>query len=51
MPKLHPVAVSRSDRPFEIDEREILQPAPREVQVKVYACGLYQHDAGATGSR
>jgi len=38
------VQVSRPGGPFEIVEREILQPGPRQVRVKVQACGLCHSD-------
>lgn len=39
------VQVSRPGGPFEMVEREILQPGPRQVRVKVQACGLCHSDA------
>jgi len=38
------VQVPRPGGPFEIVEREILQPGPRQVRVKVQACGLCHSD-------
>ena len=38
------VQVSHPGGPFEIVEREILQPGPRQVRVKVQACGLCHSD-------
>ena len=38
------VQVSRPGGPFEIVEREILQPGPRQVRVQVQACGLCHSD-------
>ena len=45
MPNMRVVQVSRPGGPFEIVEREIVQPGPREVRVKVKACGLYHADS------
>ena len=45
MPNMRVVQVSRPGGPFEIVEREILQPGPREVRVKVKACGLCHSDS------
>ena len=45
MPKMRAVQVSRPGGPFEIVEREIPQPGPREVRVKVKACGLCHADS------
>jgi len=39
------VQVSKSGGPFELVEREIPQPGPRQVRVKVQACGLCHSDA------
>src|SRR5882757_6646374 len=39
------VQVSRPGGPFEIVERTIPQPGPREVRVKVQACGLCHSDS------
>src|SRR5260221_5201168 len=45
MPKVRAVQVSHPGGPFEIVEREIPQPGPREVRVKVKACGLCHSDS------
>jgi alcohol dehydrogenase, propanol-preferring len=45
MPKMRVVQVSRPGGPFEIVEREIPLPGPREVRVKVKACGLCHADS------
>jgi D-arabinose 1-dehydrogenase-like Zn-dependent alcohol dehydrogenase len=45
MLKMRVVQVSRPGGPFEIVEREIVQPGPREVRVKVKACGLCHSDS------
>jgi D-arabinose 1-dehydrogenase-like Zn-dependent alcohol dehydrogenase len=45
MPKMRVVQVSRPGGPFEIVEREIPLPGPREVRVKVKACGLCHSDS------
>jgi D-arabinose 1-dehydrogenase-like Zn-dependent alcohol dehydrogenase len=39
------IQVSRSGGPFEMVEREIPQPGPRQVRVKVQACGLCHSDS------
>jgi D-arabinose 1-dehydrogenase-like Zn-dependent alcohol dehydrogenase len=45
MPKMRVVQVSRPGGPFEMVEREISQPGPRDVRVKVQACGLCHSDS------
>jgi D-arabinose 1-dehydrogenase-like Zn-dependent alcohol dehydrogenase len=45
MAKMRAVQVARPDGPFEIVEREIPQPGPRQVRVKVQACGLCHSDS------
>src|SRR5258705_11852544 len=45
MPNMRVVQVSRPGGPFEMVEREIPQPGPREVRVKVQACGLCHSDS------
>ena len=45
MPKMRVVQVSRPGGSFEMVEREIPQPGPREVRVKVQACGLCHSDS------
>lgn len=45
MPNMRVVQVSRPGGPFEIVEREIPQPGPRQVRVKVLACGLCHSDS------
>ncbi len=44
MPKYRAVQVARAGGPFELVEREIPQPGPRQVRVKVEACGLCHSD-------
>ena len=39
------VQVSRAGGPFELVEREIPTPSPRQVRIKVQACGLCHSDA------
>ncbi len=39
------VQVSKPGGPFELVEREVPQPGPRQVRVKVQACGLCHSDA------
>jgi D-arabinose 1-dehydrogenase-like Zn-dependent alcohol dehydrogenase len=45
MPSMRAVQVSRPGGPFELVEREIPQPGPRHVRVKVQACGLCHSDS------
>ena len=45
MPKMRAVQVTRPGGPFELVEREIPQPGPRQVRVKVQACGLCHSDS------
>jgi len=45
MPSMRAVQVSRPGGPFEIVEREIPQPGPRDVRVNVQACGLCHSDS------
>ena len=45
MPKMRAVQVSKPGGPFEMMEREIPQPGPRQVRVKVKACGLCHSDS------
>ncbi|MGH9523127.1 MAG: alcohol dehydrogenase [Terriglobales bacterium] len=45
MPKMRAEQVSKAGGPFEMVEREIPQPAPRQVRVKVQACGLCHSDS------
>ena len=44
MPKMRVVQVSRPGGPLELVEREIMEPGPREVRVKVLACGVCHSD-------
>jgi D-arabinose 1-dehydrogenase-like Zn-dependent alcohol dehydrogenase len=45
MSTMRAVQVSRPGGPFEMVEREIPQPGPRQVRVKVQACGLCHSDS------
>ena len=45
MPKMRAVQVTRPGGPFELVEREIPQPGPRQVRVRVQACGLCHSDS------
>lgn len=45
MAKMRAVQVSKAHGPFEMVEREIPQPGPRQVRVKVQACGLCHSDS------
>jgi len=44
MNKMRAVQVSKPGGPFELVERDIPQPGPREVRVKVQACGVCHSD-------
>jgi len=45
VPKMRAVQVSRAGGPFEMVEREIPQPGPRQVRLRVQACGLCHSDS------
>ena len=45
MPKMRAVQVSKPGGPFEMVEREIPEPGPRQVRVKVQACGVCHSDS------
>lgn len=45
MAKMRAVQVTKAGGPFELVEREIPEPGPRQVRVKVQACGLCHSDA------
>jgi D-arabinose 1-dehydrogenase-like Zn-dependent alcohol dehydrogenase len=45
MAKMRAVQVPKAGGPFEMVEREIPQPGPRQVRVKVQACGLCHSDS------
>jgi D-arabinose 1-dehydrogenase-like Zn-dependent alcohol dehydrogenase len=49
MPKMRAVQVSKPDAPFELVEREISDPAPGTVRVKVEACGVCHSDSLTKG--
>ena len=40
MPKMRVVQLGKKNAPFELVERELPQPGPGEVRVKVQACGV-----------
>ena len=44
MPKYRAVQVTSAGGPFEFVEKEIAQPGPRQVRVKIEACGLCHSD-------
>src|SRR4051812_8861470 len=44
MPKMKAVQVSKANGPFEGVERDIPEPGPSEVRVKVEACGMCHSD-------
>src|ERR1044071_2216263 len=45
MSKMRAVQVSSAGGPFEVVEREIPEPRPRQVRVKVQACGMCHSDS------
>ncbi|MFL5290896.1 MAG: alcohol dehydrogenase [Myxococcales bacterium] len=45
MPTMKAVQVSRANGPFEVVEREIPEPGPGQIRVKVEACGVCHSDA------
>jgi D-arabinose 1-dehydrogenase-like Zn-dependent alcohol dehydrogenase len=45
MPTMRAMQVTRAGGPLEMIEREIPQPGPRQVRVKVQACGLCHSDS------
>lgn len=45
MPKMRAAQVSRPNGPFELVEREIPEPGPGQVRVKVEACGICHSDS------
>jgi len=45
MPKMRAVQVSKPGGPFEMVEREIPEPGPRQIRVKVQACGVCHSDS------
>ena len=45
MPKMRAVQVSHAKAPFEIVEREIPEPGPGSVRIKVQACGICHSDS------
>src|SRR6185369_13059603 len=45
MPKMRAVQVPRPGGPFEMVEREIPEPGPGAVRVKVQACGVCHSDS------
>jgi D-arabinose 1-dehydrogenase-like Zn-dependent alcohol dehydrogenase len=47
MPKMRVVQVARKGGPFELVEREVPQPKPGEVRIKVQACGVCHSDSFA----
>ncbi|MGA3158230.1 MAG: alcohol dehydrogenase [Steroidobacteraceae bacterium] len=44
MPKMKVVQVAKANDPLELIEREIPEPAPRQVRIKVQACGVCHSD-------
>jgi D-arabinose 1-dehydrogenase-like Zn-dependent alcohol dehydrogenase len=45
MPKMRAAQVSRAHGPFELVERDIPEPAPNHVRIKVQACGVCHSDS------
>ena len=44
MPKMRAVQISRPNGPFEIVERDIPEPGPGRVRIKIQACGICHSD-------
>src|SRR5688500_14425868 len=44
MPTMRAVQVSKANGPFELVEREIPEPRPGQVRIKVEACGVCHSD-------
>jgi D-arabinose 1-dehydrogenase-like Zn-dependent alcohol dehydrogenase len=49
MPKMRAVQISRPNGPLEIVERDIPEPGPGTVRIKVQACGICHSDSLAKG--
>jgi len=45
MPTMKAVQVSRANGPFEVVEREVPEPGPGQIRIKVEACGVCHSDA------
>ena len=45
MAKMKAVQVSKPNGPFEVVERDVRDPGPGEIRVKVEACGICHSDA------
>src|SRR5579864_3015576 len=45
MSKMRAVLISRPNGPFEIVEREIPEPGPGSIRIKVQACGVCHSDS------
>lgn len=45
MPRMRAVQVSKPNGPFEVVEREVREPGPGELRVRVEACGICHSDA------
>ena len=48
MPKMRVIQVPRPKAPFEIVERDIPEPGPGSVRIKVQACGICHSDTLVT---
>ena len=51
MAKMKAVQVARPGGPFEVVEREVRDPGPSEIRIKVEACGVCHSDAVVRGGR
>jgi len=51
MAKMKAVQVSKAGGPFEVVEREVPQPGPGQIRVKVGACGICHSDALTRGGQ
>jgi D-arabinose 1-dehydrogenase-like Zn-dependent alcohol dehydrogenase len=45
MPKMKAAQIAKANGPFEIVEREIPEPGPRQVRIRVEACGVCHSDS------
>jgi D-arabinose 1-dehydrogenase-like Zn-dependent alcohol dehydrogenase len=45
MPRMRAVQVPRANAPFEVVERDVPDPGPRQVRIKVQACGICHSDS------
>ena len=51
MAKMRAVQVSKPKGPLELVERDVPEPGPGQVRIKVQACGICHSDAFTQGGR